>query len=314
MYNKITKSRLNNFLSYRWLAIVATLVAAIVIWELLISTTTTRLAVGQYSASFCQMLDESAFSYDIRGVGSEQITAEKDFYGVVALRFSSDEGNAVITDGKAYEENGKQVSKAKEYIDMISSEKCSVYDMDGLYSDAKGYLESFLKTGETDCTDFDNLDKNKIRDAFILRKSNDNSFKAGEITVENEYERIAKLCLDLKDFKKILDYDDSLSEEESIFYLYRKYEQIKENESVPEKKVVYQELYNQETVKKYGLRIDKLPSVGAEKVPADYFRRTDNASAEGITLLTVDMQAYGDLRYETISFITTVVKTFSTIL
>ena len=58
MDNKITKTRLSNFLSYEWILLIILTVAAIVVWELVYTMTSVRLTVGQqYKIYYDEELD-----------------------------------------------------------------------------------------------------------------------------------------------------------------------------------------------------------------------------------------------------------------
>ena len=52
---KITKKRLNLFLSYEWIKVVALIVGVIVLWSLIFTTTATRITPAQQFTIFNYM-------------------------------------------------------------------------------------------------------------------------------------------------------------------------------------------------------------------------------------------------------------------
>lgn len=109
---KITKKRLNIFLSYDWIKIILTAVAAIVLWSLIFTTTATRVTQAQnftifnYTgtkvtsrfSSYSDLLREkNVFSYDILEISSTDITTSEQYSEtILQTRISTNEGDALF--------------------------------------------------------------------------------------------------------------------------------------------------------------------------------------------------------------------------
>lgn len=299
MDNKITKTRLSDYLAYEWIMIIIVSIVAIVFWELVYTMAGVRLSTGQtfnyyydetvYSSNdqaFYDLLkvgkEDGTFSYDVIEVGSEALTSE---YNVLSARLSTQEGDVIITDTLVADKEGA-ISRAEQLLTSYD-----MYDLDSLYANAHSYLSSFLKDGLTDPLDYNNLDENLIEANFRDRMKKDNRFRKEEQKlqgIEQEKARIKKLCAEVKDFKYVLDNADS-----SLFY--------------------YHTLSEETGAKRYAIRTEAL--TGGELLAGNYFKnRTDGTSA-GIVIMVFDFTTFQpDLQFETVSFINTIVRNFSNIL
>lgn len=332
MDNRLTKKRLSDFLSYEWIMIIAVIVAAIFVWELVYSVAAVRLTSGQqfkyyydetmYSggdSEFYGMITDGenpVFSYDVLNVSSEALTSE---YNVLSVRLSVYEGDVIFTDTIENEETG--ASRAKSIVDSVS-----VYTLDALLDDGVNYLSSFLKDefAEADnkkdlVFDYGNLDEEKIRANFLSRMKKDNRFRSEEQKAEGfelEKGRIKKVGEELEKFSYLL----SVGDEKGLFFRYTKFSQIVAEAGEAGNKE-YEDAVQKEKDEgrenaRYGLNIGKL--TGSERSVSEYFRRTDRESAEGAALLAFDFYDVKDaklydLQFETVSFINKIVDEFSDI-
>ena len=344
MDNKITKSRLGNFLSYEWILIAIVVAVAIFVWEFAYTVGAVRLTTGQqYKFYFDEkisttganklynlILQEDVLSYDVLSFESENLTSD---YNVLSVRLSVQEGDIIITDTiKPKEEDKDQSIRAKTIIDNSYG---SSYTK--LLNEAKTYLrDNFLsdakKTSDENAnldlaTDYVNLDEAKIAQHFRTRMKKDNRFrKETQILngIELEKGRIENLCRQVKDFEKLLSFKDSNPE---LFFRYTKYQQsydLSEEDDVKYKNN-YQILLDSEKNAGrendvYGLNVgalkDSNPESGEAKVnPSEYFKLTGESTADNVVILVFDFCKHQyDLHYETISVINAVVKSCSDIL
>ncbi|MBQ9103617.1 MAG: hypothetical protein IJY57_00840 [Clostridia bacterium] len=319
MDNRITKPRLSNFLAYEWLLILLTFALAILGWEVLFTVGKVKLTEGQAFYYYYDMNVSAnddgfrnylgdTFSYDILEVRGEKIPSESIDVDVLTVKYSAKKLDAVFANGSLNEpdENGYRASRANTIVDAYE-----VLDFHSLYEMACDYLKGFLKTGESDYLIFSNLDTEKIEQCFYSRNGKDNRYRAGQISAKNELERIEKLCLEVKDFKKILEFDETLSAENSIFYRYTKYEQAYKTSYFEKDRENYKEEYDLQTEKCYGLKLDKLPNTST----SEFFRIGSNTDSKDIVLMAVEFLGENkDLQFESIAFINTVVRSFSSVL
>ncbi len=315
MDNKLTKKRLSDFLSYEWILVVIAAIAAIIVWELAYTVASVRLTVGQSfkyyfdesvsslgNEDLFNMLSDGVFSYDVKTLDSEALTSS---YNVLTTRLSVYEGDALFTD---YTEKEDGSVRAKEIIDTYG------YNYERLLSDAKEYLSGFLKSGKTNPLSYEDLDESKIEAHFNERTQKrvyKNSIKAGEISVENEKERIKSLCSEVADFERLLDCDT-----DGLFFRYTRYEQSASASGNGES--VYDDAYDKEKTEGrenaiYGLNVGAL--TGGKNNITKYVKRAGEADASEITLIIFDFKSQQeDLQYEAISFINAIVRDCSNIL
>lgn len=339
MDNKITKPRLSNFLAYRWIGIIGVICAGIVLLELLFTTLAIRVSAGQSfkfyydeavvgtnGGNFRELIEkdkgkpEGTFSYDVLEVNFENLTSDSTNYNILSLRLTVNDGDAIITSAKEEDAGeGKTKSRIKELIDGYP-----IYDLDSLFNDAVSYLAKFRKDGVGEgvefVTDYNNLDEVKIKDNFIKRLGKDNRYRVGEISVNDEYARIRKLCEDVKDFKKILDYSP---EGNQIFFEYTKYEQTLNFAETQDDKSLYEELYQKEKQeetalgrkKRYAFLPQYFPTADGKGSIPDNFRLIGESDGTDTAIAIFNqLSAQPDLQFETVSFIVTIMKNFTTVL
>ena len=74
-------------------------------------------------------------------------------------------------------------------------------------------------------------------------------------------------------------------------------------------------LYQQETEKIYGIKLDKLPSAEGKKKASEMFAIGEATTAENVVLVAIKpLDGNLDLQFETFGLINTVVSSFSSIL
>jgi hypothetical protein len=327
MDNKITKKRLGNLFAYDWIMMLIAMVVIVIGWEFLYALTSVRITAGQgfyyyydyeinggNDTAFKGYLNDT-FSYDILEWGGESMPTEAVNQDVIELRYASNEVDVVFTSTLEVknEETGYMASRAKKIIDLYDA-----YDFRELYKDCEKYLKQFLTNENASVLDFNNYSESKIKAYFHNRQASDNRYKWKQITEQDEINRIKKLSSELADFKTILDFESNLPKEESIFYYYHKYEFSLTKETTSSQKASYQEKYDLEGGEKaFGLKLEKLPKSDKLNAPdVNAFFRMTNASDSKNVILTVFNVTHvqPDLQFETISFVNTVVRTFSSIL
>ena len=210
---RITKQRLANMLSYDWLKIAGTIVAAVVFFYVFFTMIGTRATTGQsfYIYAFNGLsagekfttLDDTlktrVFGYDILDTGSERFTRNK-LYGdsVFLARRAAGEGRVMfISDIRVEDEEGNVMSSLLSFIDDAGTEGESFsyfLDPEVFLNDCKAYLETFFGedlTGE--------LNQEKAREAFMKRNGKDKRFRTAkkkEKGVLLEEQRLQKLKTD----------------------------------------------------------------------------------------------------------------------
>ena len=325
MDNKVTKSRLSNFLSYEWIVMIILVVAVIFAWEFIYTVSGVRLSVGQQFKYYYDqnisttgmddfynlIVEKNTFSYDVLEFNREGLTAENN---VLSIRLSIQEGDAIFTDNVRREDSEEDTvgySRAEEVADAFN-----MYTLDALLSDAETYLSQFLVDGQTEIKK-ENLDKTKIESYFLARMKKDNRFRKEDQKKQGvlyETARLEKLCDEVADFKTVLNYGD-----DAIFYRYTKYTQSKNRATKEDSKKDYEFLYNREIENgrenaRYGINVGALP-VGDKTQPSKFVKVAGAADASNVVLMVFNFRnEQPDLQFETISFINTLVRECSTIL
>ena len=316
MDNRITKKRLSDFLSYEWILIIITVVAAIVLLELFFTFLKVKTTPGQ---RFNYYYDENVysdndgvfigtvnkgdtFSYDIREVSGEALSGD---YNVLSVRLSTGDGDVIFTDNYEKQSGDGTTARVKTIIDSYGMFTFGGgNDEDGILFSAKKYLSEFLKEGEINPTVYANLDENKIIANFNERTKKEriyrNDLNAGLISSENEKERIKKLCEEVAFFEKVVEYDKTLNADDSIFYSYKKGEQTVNNGG--KAPLGYEESY----AKNYGINLSRL----GEKA-RNTFRVKGDYSADVIVLAFDFRKQATDLQYETLSFINSIIRNYA---
>lgn len=332
MDNRITKNRLANFFMYHWITFLAVALIVIFFWELIYTMFEVKLTTGQrfkyfYDQNIAYVNDEgverildekNTFSYDVILSDYELLNEE---YNTLNARLILKEGDAIFTDDYRGED-GNALSRARHIVD---TEK--VINFEKLLENGKAYLVGFLKNEYSEKSAeekekialdyskfYDNYDLEKIRQTFINRNGKDNRFRkndAKEKGVLDEIKRIEKLSKEISDFDYLL---KNASEE--LFFRYTKFSQAVEFSD--EKNVVSIKDYKESEIKNgrenviYGLNVEKLTGGEGKKNTKDYFRLRDFSTSYKVVVMAFDFTSdQPDLQYETVSFINTLVRTFS---
>ena len=322
MDNKLTKSRLSNLLAYEWIAMMITIVVAIVVLEFIFNASAARLTTGQqfnyyYDETIFSgndkafnefILEKKTFSYDVISVTGEGIKSE---YNTLPLRTSVQAADIMITELTDVVNDNQVFRRVDAHIDTQS-----ISSIEKLVKDAKVYVTPFV----TDLANLNapTLNEQAIEENFNKRMAGDNRYRfnaeAKAEGLELEKERIVKLCKDIADLEYLLERDETLPENQKLFYSYKKYSQTyrAQVDNTPEKKR-YEQLLANEQVERYGLRVDRLVTNNSKKNPSDFFRKVSLGSAQDVVILAFDFTKYQpDLQYETLSFMTMVVREFGT--
>lgn len=325
MDNKITKSRLSNLFAYEWIIMIIVIVSAVIGLELVFSMTAARTSVGQQFTYFYDetiyggndrafknlLVEKKTFSYDVLEVNSETLQSK---YNTMQLRLSVDNGDILITDISEMEYEGVKVRRAN-----IIADRNPIYSMDDLLRDAKAYIRPFVNDFDTADLYAPSLNLTAIERNFNARMKKDNRYRFDELAKKEglnlEIARIKDLCRQVADFEKLFEIDDSLPDEEKLFYSYRRYAETYSIVKDEEEKEEYKNKLAKEVEKRYALRVDRLSSTTGKQNTSEFFRKIEATTSKDVVIMAFNFKgAQPDLQYETISFINTVVRSFSDIL
>lgn len=329
---KITKKRLSDFLAYEWILIIFLCVVAVIGVNLVYRMTSVSLTVGQQfkiyydydlyygSAQVVSGHIESskALSFDVQEFTYECLLEGDD---VLYARTSTYDGDLIISTDKVPGENDERKTVlAKSRVDAYD-----IYTYDQLYKDARAYLLTLKKDsvtiGENQDIKYEDLDEQKIEQGFNKRLGKDNRFRKSKKQegIALEKQRIEKLCVEVQEFKKILDLSGD------YFFNYTKFEQrlaTAKAEGNERDIKSYQEAYDAEKAvrenARYGLRVDMLAkhTNDSKKDVTEVLRVDgDEPSSANIVIMVFNFREHQpELQFETISAINSIVRSFSTIL
>lgn len=308
MDNKITKNRLSDMFAYEWIIIAAVILAAIFLLEFFYSMFSVKLTTGQqfriiYDINVSDknsedlenlFVGDNAFSFDVLEFASEKAD---DTGNVLSARNILGIGDVIITDSvKAETEGAKSRSEAIYYA-------FKMYSIDKLLSDAENYLQS-LKSDSSESLSYDDLDEELITKGFNDRLKGDNRFRTEEEKASGivlEMQRIKKLTETYADLKELVSLDDlkRANGEEPIFYTI--------------------EIENESPVR-CGINAKAL-SGGKNPASRYFYIDGDRISAENVVIMffdrykdTSDYKGKGALQFETLNFISVVVRECSSLL
>lgn len=323
MDNKITKNRLQSFLSYDWIKVIVFALIIIVAWEFVYAIISVKPTVGQdfkfYFDQDLKIVDNSRstltetlkkeLSYDVLAVGSEVFGSSEN---ILPYRLEVYEGDVLFVGDIDSEQtiNGvtKKVNRLKNVIDTYS-----IYCYEDLMEDCANYLKGFLKDGASEINKA-NLDESKIEATFRERMKGDNRFRKQEQIEQgilDEKGRIEDLVEDYLFVKAFTEHPDY----QNAFYRYTKFEQMAD--LYPDEQN-YKELLNKQKEKIYGIDLGKLP-VG-DKDPSSFVKRARNSdgvtgditTSDGVVLTVLNFKAeQPHLQYETLTFIRIMIETYS---
>ena len=312
MDSRITQKRLNDFLAYEWLIIVAVAIAVIVAWELIFGVFSVKPTVGeQFKCLYDYELDSQGasklsedlyenkvFSPFVLEWGTERLENNAE---LINARLGTQDADVMFT-SSVVDENGN--NRVNDYIDHYLY---PVYSYEELLAKAKEYLKSFAESDSVDATDFNNLSAQKIEESFFARYKKDNRFRTDEQKAQGVLEekaRLQKLCLEVIDFEKAL----KVGKERGIFYTYTRFEQLNRLEGGHDDWVA-EEVKNQA----FGLDMGKL--TGGEQVPHAYAKLSGAVDSNGVVLIVFNFNEYQyDLQFESISLINMIIRNCTDIL
>lgn len=327
MDNKITKNRLQTFLSYEWIKIIVFMLIIIVAWEVIYTVTAVRPTVGQdfkfYFDQDLKIVGDSRtklaeklrdeLSYDVLEIGSEVFTSSEN---IISYRLEVYEGDVLFVGDIAEEQtkNGvtKSVNRLKNVIDTYS-----IYCFEDLLKDCENYLKGFVKVGAE--ISKANVDLAKVEAVFRERMKGDNRFRKQEQIAQgilDEKGRIEDLIEDylfVKAFVADPKYQDA-------FYRYTKYEQMSTlNENDQDYKNSLESEKNQGRENAiYGIDLGKLPV--SEENPSNFVKRAKNSdgvtgdinTSDGVVLTVLNFkEQQPHLQYETLTFLRIMIETYT---
>lgn len=316
-------------LQYDWIKIIATIVLAIIVWELIFTVAGVRLTAGQNFKIYYyhtlstggaddldDFIDEKVdFSYDIITRGAENLM-EDYATTVLEARLSVAEGDIMFTDNIIYPfgntedseyENKKEDSRYNKSNMYMLADNYNMYDYQTLAKDAREYLDSFKENGELSDTLIESNFKKRMKKDNRFRKSAD--FKAGLV---DEIARIERLEQEVTAFEWLLD----TYKQTELFFNYTRYQYTYLYNCVEE----YKEAYESQELKPYGINagfLDKEEIRGERKSIADIMclNSGDNqGKAVDVAIMVFDFRnKQADLQYETIVFINAIIYNYSTL-
>lgn len=323
MDKRITKKRLSDLLSYEWVVMIIVSVAIIAFWELAYAIGSVKVSVGQefkyyYDQSIIveedaelinNLLEYETFSYDVLKLGGEVLYSDNN---VLLNRLSIQEGDVIFTDTlglNEYQDEQKTIPKFVRAKYLIDTYDYKIYSIGQMLKDATVYAQGFMYEGQPLLKE--NIDPLKIKACFLNRNGKDNRFR-------KNYEIEQGLELETKRIEKIIDNVEFLTEfidnpnNESALFRYTRYEQ---SYNLAQNKEQYKELMEDEVQNDiYGINIGALEGgLNVSKImyikgSADGQVKTDNIVLMAFNFLTHQP----DLQYESLSFICSTIKAFTT--
>ena len=294
---RITKQRLGNLLSYDWLKILLSVVAAVAVLVVFFTMVGTRPSSAQTFTVFCHedltagsdfhtladtLENEEVFSYDILSVGTESFSKGSSST-IFSTRRTVGTGNVYFVPDEAQkynEEDGKLIEDSNQLVYLSGGtvyhgegSQGSYYDTKYFLEECENYIAKFYKNGE--------LNEPAVRECFLNRNGKDKRFRTKakkEAGIEQEKARIKKLHDDYE-FVMNAFADGTLSH-------------------IDERKNAEGETYN------FGISLAGLKGLG-ELV-------TFNTEGSAPVALMILRNNYKDnnLRYETVSFLRYLVKEY----
>lgn len=327
MDKKITRKRLSDFLSYEWVVMIIVSVVVIVVWELAYAVGGVRVSVGQefkyyYDQSIIleddselinNLLNYDTFSYDVLKLSGEVLYEDGN---LLKDRLSVQEGDVIFTDTKGlneYQDENNTIPKSVRAKTLIDDYNYSIYSISQMLLDATEYAQGFMLDGQS--LSKDNIDPVKVKACFTKRNGKDNRFR-------KDYEIAQGLKLERKRIEKIIDNVEFLTafitdpNNESALFRYTKYEQ---SYNLTDNKEHYAKLIEKEAQEGrqnsvYGINIGALKG-GLNVSKIMYLDTSTNTDikTDNIVLMAFNFSTYQpDLQYESLSFICSTIKAFTT--
>ena len=327
MDNKITKNRLQSFLSYEWIKVIIFALVIIVAWEFVYAIISVKPTVGQdFKFYFDQDLKvvgdsrgklaetlKKELSYDVLEINSEVFTSSEN---ILSYRLEVYEGDVLfvgdISTNQTINGQTKSVNRLKNVIDTYS-----IYCFEDLMEDCANYLKGFLTDGASEISKA-NLDISKLEAIFRDRMKGDNRFRKEEQVkegIKQEKKRIEDLIEDYLFVKAFIEANAN----SDVFYRYTKFEQM--SALNPDEKG-YENLLNMPENRKnaiYGIDLGKLKGT-EQNNPSNFVQRSRNSdgvkgditTSDGVVLTVLNFKnEQPHLQYETLTFIRIMIETYS---
>ena len=226
---KITKQRISRMLSYDWLKIVGLIVAAIVVWSIVFTTTATRVMPTQQMTIFsyhCNtilsesyynrqdgLLKDGLFSYEVLELHTYDLAVQKDMAQMMMqTRISTDEGdllfvpNAPDVELKVTEDG--VTSYSRTYLESV----VSLYPYN--FFDVEEYLQgmdAFLDEQYGGNHETGTLDESKVKQAFLdrVKAKKDKRFKTEKQKQDGAEQEVARIRKYKTAYDELMGYLDA---------------------------------------------------------------------------------------------------------
>ena len=344
---KITGSRFKNLLSYEWIKILVAIFAGVIVWSLMFTIFATRATVGEqfvlvvYENVYTQnqnknyevlrdMKEKGVFSYDVLKTSVNPITSAGQYSAsyMLSLRATTQEGDVMlISDGSLAKElasqggtSGESSAESTSQEDPSEEIKSAInaryfYDINEFLNDAKDYC---LTVGGGFITPNEDGSYTVNKDVIATYFRNVRMKSASNYRKTYRTEEQIKGAIELE-IKRITDIYEN--------YLYLS-NAIKKAQDSGADFLWYGDIYDYDEEGKldetkpttYALGIDlhKLnsPFIGQKDMPKVedtwYTYANGKTSSKGLVMCVFDFQYYqADLQYESLAFLTHIVKTYS---
>ena len=226
---KITKVRLNRMLSYDWIKIIAVAVAAIIVWTLIFTMTSTRITPAQqftvmnylgnaplnlkdsqFDAHYQSAFSKGVFSYEVLETTKVDLASNASMAGeLLSTRTATKEGDVIFVanaddlDSEIKDEEGNVTGYGNTYLEEFARGYFSMlYEVDGYVQSMENYLKDYYKDG--DWQDESKLNEELVKSEFRTRVKKDKRFKTKKQIAEGEtweIERIKKYAKALDKFQ-----------------------------------------------------------------------------------------------------------------
>ena len=348
MDNKITKSRLSDFLAYEWILMLIIAIASIVVWELGYAIGAVKLTPGQefkyyYDSTIvvennremqARILNQNTFSFDIMKFGNETLS-EQNY--VLADRLSIQEGDVIFTDILGIDEVDEQTKEPKTVRakSLIDGYKFCIGSLDQMIYDAKIYLtknffvgeiysqienevnnkeqlpalSELLLGGSTDSERIlSSIVDQKVEKMFLKRNKDDNRFRE-QSALKKGIEFEKQRIIKL--CENVLFFEEFIKSNQDALFEYTRYGQSN-SEFAKEEKTKNIKRFGKET-EIFGIKIGSLENGGEfSNIMRLANPKDPNNVVDGIVLMAFDFIKYQpDLQFESLSFVCSTIKMFS---
>jgi len=300
-------------LNYDWLKIIISIIAGIVVWSLLFTTTSTRLTTGESfqvvlyddvadntggQTFLSKVKKEGYLSYDVLESSVNRIQGAGNYSAayMLSVRMSTHEGDVIIADATPGEpkEEGKDPEPSK--MQTIVDNGAYLITVDNYLAAAEKYLSDngFIKDGE--------IDEKKAESYFLdVRVPSARNYRRTYTTEEKKKQGVKDEIARIKKIKESLDSVKSAIEKakaaDKDFLWYGERPVYENGEKIGTEKVAF------------GFDLAKLSDNGNI---SDLWVKTSTGSADGLVLGVFNFGSYQyDMQFESLSFIDYLIRTYS---